>query len=95
MNNVLVTVEVVVDIDRKSHRYSSLAVDFLDPNKRGLKTGDPTASEIDRLISSQMAIEAVKALLTLPLHEAIFGDSTLRIQSPKTIKEVLSQNEGE
>ena len=86
-NNQTIAVAVVVDVDRKSELYSLLAVQALDPTRRG--PGDmsnQTLTEADQNLSRSVAVTAVKHLLTLVLPPD-YGATTVRIKSPKNVKE--------
>ena len=90
-NNQTVTITVIVDVDRQASVYSRLAIQALDPARKGIGSKIQTLSEADSSISRTVAIAAAKYLLNRSLTED-YGASTLRVLSPKNAQESFEIN---
>lgn len=94
MNNQKIVVELSVDVDRLANEYARGAVEALDPTKKGLTNRQKlTADELDKMISKKIALDLVRSLLNGEIDWALFGNSTVRIVSPKNLTEVMEQLE--
>jgi hypothetical protein len=90
-NSQEIIIRVVVDVDRNSKLYSHQAVQVLDPTKKGPGGNETqTTKEADLLISKMVALSACQRLLVSSLPEE-FGSTTLRMHSPKNVKEFTEE----
>lgn len=91
-NAHVMTVIVSVDVDRASNKYGLEAVKILDPTKRGYNVNVPNVNEADEQVSKTLALDLVRDLLNKELDpDQGYGQTTLRILSPKNFKEVEKQ----
>ena len=88
-NNQTITIVITVDVDRKSPAYSRGAVQALDPTRRGPSDSpSQTIKDADLDISRTVALAVTKQLLGRKLPPD-YGATTVRVKSPKNVKESL------
>lgn len=92
MSTNTITVVITYDVDRGSSAYSSLAVEKLDPKRSSLSEGNlKTLKEADQEITTEIAWLALVHLLTRNLPKDRFGETTIRIKSPKNVSQIQEE----
>lgn len=94
MNAIQIDFTVSVDVDRKSNRFSELAVEALDPTRRGPRQQNrppETVDDAEKRISSIVALEAVKDIFRKEIDVAKYGKLTITVTNPKTLTDLMDQ----